>query len=225
MQPDKGNFCTTNTPQLRNLLPGTRTRLWVALKIQFFWGVFYSGALEYQRSLIIFKGQAIWLCCSEFCRTHLASSAICLPRALSSCLLAESEDWSLFYYYWTPFMLIINHFNSFVTGRLRQTRYCTSPCSTLSIHEFWGHHRPNFSSLCYLHPLTTQFPDQEIPGRAKNSSKLISWGAKRPGLQLRYSPQSHDFLSKAALQEILLMVPCWEDFSILFSYQRTRNIK
>lgn len=188
-------------------------------------GVFYCGTLEYQRSLNIFKGQTIWLCCSELCRIHLPSSAICLPRAMSSCLLAESEDWSLFYYYWTPFMLIINHFNNLVPARLRQTRYCTRPRSTLSIQEFWGHHCPSFSSLCYLHPLTTQSPGQELPGSAKTSSVLISWGAKRPGLQLRYSSRSHGFLSKTALQEILLMVPCWEDFSILFSYQRRINIK
>lgn len=153
----------------------------IAKKIQLFLGYFIQGLWNTKDLSLFLKDKEFDFAALSSVESYknLTSSAICLPRAMSSCLLAESEDWSLFYYYWAPFMLIINHFNNFVTGRLR---YCTSPRSTLSIQVFWGHLYPNFSSLGYLHPLTAWIPDQELPGATKISSVLISWGAKRPGL-------------------------------------------
>lgn len=82
-------------------------------KYNSFWSIlFWRTRSMLKISLIIFKGQTFWICWAEVCRIRLTSSVICLPQDMGCCLLAESEDSTLFYYYWTSFMLIINQFNN-----------------------------------------------------------------------------------------------------------------
>jgi len=82
-------------------------------KYSSFWSIlFWRTGCTLKISPDIFKGQTYGFCWAEVCWIHLTSSVSCLPQAMSCCLSAESEDSSLFYYYWTAFMLIINQFNN-----------------------------------------------------------------------------------------------------------------
>lgn len=70
----------------------------IAKKIQLFSGYFILGLKDLSLFLKDKEFDFAVLSSVESYK-NLTSSAICLPRAMSSCLLAESEDWSLFYYY------------------------------------------------------------------------------------------------------------------------------
>lgn len=174
---------------------------------------------------IIFKGQPFWLGWAGVCRIHLTSSVICLPQAMSCCLSAESEDSPLFYYYWKSFMLIINHFNTICHWKAPTPCYCTNTYTTLSAAYCNPGKQQHFSLVCYPQPRTIKSPYHEPQGSAKKSLIFIYWGAKGQV----FSWESHNgamiFSVKLLSKKILLMAPCWEDFPILFSYQRAINIK